>query len=208
MPIQDVYTRITEINALVGRLGGAPPTPPAPPAPAQEFESTLAAAQQSSSTRALAWTTPVTGAVSGSAGARALAAAQAEVGVAEMPPGSNEAPRIADYRAAVAGSYPGAPWCAYFVSWAAAQAGAPIGTNGSGYGAVEQVEAWGRQTGRFLPAGTVPAPGDLILFGGAHIGIVESVNPDGSINTVEGNHNDRVDRARRSPGEATGFVRL
>jgi hypothetical protein len=207
MPIQDVYTRINEIQTLVGRLGGSPP-PPAPAPAADSFASTLAAAQQPESARALAWTTPVTGAVGGSAGARALAAAQAEVGVAELPPGSNDAPRIADYRAAVAGSYPGAPWCAYFVSWAAAEAGAPIGPNGSGLGAVEQVEAWGRQTGRFLPAGTVPAPGDLILFGGAHIGIVESVNPDGSINTVEGNHDHRVDRTRRSPGEATGFVRL
>ena len=57
-------------------------------------------------------------------GLRALAAATGEIGVQEEPPGSNDGPRIAQYRAATAGaaSTPGR-WCAYFVSWAAAQAG-------------------------------------------------------------------------------------
>ena len=60
--------------------------------------------------------------------------AQAEVGVAEQPPGSNDSPRIAQYRQATAGSGVG-PWCAYFVSWAARQAGAPLGDQGQGFGA-------------------------------------------------------------------------
>ncbi|MBI5104845.1 MAG: hypothetical protein HZB46_07650, partial [Solirubrobacterales bacterium] len=68
-------------------------------------------------------TTALTG---GTPGLRALQAAQAEVGVAEQPPGSNDSPRIAQYREATAGSGVG-PWCAYFTSWAAAQAGVPLG---------------------------------------------------------------------------------
>jgi hypothetical protein len=142
------------------------------------------------------------------AGLRALAAAAAEVGVREEPPGSNDGPRIAEYRAATAGSAPGVPWCAYFVSWAAGQAGAPIGEEGQGYGAVEEIEAWARRTGRFLPVEALPQPGDLILFGGRHVGIVESVNGDGSLATVEGNHQDAVSRVQRGRFEGTGFVRL
>src|SRR5689334_4135177 len=42
--------------------------------------------------------------------------AAAELGQAEQPPGSNDSPRIAQYRTATAGSGVG-PWCAYFVSW-------------------------------------------------------------------------------------------
>jgi hypothetical protein len=143
----------------------------------------------------------------GTAGQRALAIATGELGQAEIPPGSNEGPAIARYRAAVEGSYGGAPWCAYFVSWAAAQAGYPLGEEGQGYGAVEQIHDWGARTGRLLPAGAVPQPGDIVLYGGRHVGLVEAVNPDGSLTTIEGNYQHRVSRVHRSPSEATGFVR-
>lgn len=144
----------------------------------------------------------------GGTGARALAVAQGEVGQAEEPPGSNDGARIGLYRTAAEGAYAGAPWCAYFVSWCAAQAGAPLGEAGQGYGAVEQIHDWAARTGRLLPASAAPQPGDLILFGGRHIGIVESVNADGSLTTVEGNHRQAVSRVQRSPAEATGYVRL
>ena len=62
--------------------------------------------------------------------------------MAEQPPGSNDSPRIAQYRQATAGSGVG-PWCAYFVSWAAREAGVPIGDAGQGYGLVDDVWAWG-----------------------------------------------------------------
>jgi hypothetical protein len=141
-------------------------------------------------------------------GAKALAIAQAEIGQAEQPPGSNDSPRIAVYRTATQGSAAGVPWCAYFVSWAAAQAGAPLGDHGQGLGAVAQIEDWARRTGKLLPAGATPRPGDLILFGSHHVGIVESVAADGTITTVEGNSGNAVRRRERAPGEATGFVRL
>ena len=143
-----------------------------------------------------------------SPGVRALGAAEGELGVAEEPPGSNDGARIADYRSAVAGSYAGAPWCAYFASWAAAQAGAPIGDAGQGLGSVEEITAWAGRTGRLLPASATPSPGDLILFGGSHVGMVESVGPDGSLATIEGNKDGAVRRVQRGSGEATGFVRL
>jgi hypothetical protein len=137
-----------------------------------------------------------------------LASAQGELGRAEEPPGSNDGEAIAVYRSAVEGAYPGAPWCAYFVSWAAAQAGTPLGEEGQGFGAVEQITDWAQRSGRLLAPGAPPTAGDIILFGGRHVGLVESVNPDGSLTTVEGNHRNQVDRVQRSRAEATGFVRL
>ena len=78
---------------------------------------------------------------------------RAEVGVAEQPPGSNDAPRIAQYRQATAGSGVG-PWCAYFTSWAAREAGVPLGDNGQGFGRVDDVYAWAQRAGKAIPAGS------------------------------------------------------
>jgi hypothetical protein len=145
-----------------------------------------------------------------SSGAQAmLRMAQAEVGQAEQPPGSNDSPRIAQYRQATAGSGVG-PWCAYFVSWAARQAGIPLGDAGQGFGRVDDVWAWAERAGKAIPAGSgQPQPGDLVVWD-EHIGIVEAVLPDGRIQTVEGNSSDRVSRRVRGVGAdgAIGFVRL
>jgi hypothetical protein len=156
--------------------------------------------------------TPVTMAPSAggtSAGQAIVKIAEGEVGVAEQPPGSNDSPRIAQYRQATAGSGVG-PWCAYFASWAARQAGVPLGDHGQGFGAVSSVWSWAQQTHRAMPAGSKPAPGDLIVWGGRHIGIVESVDANGSIHTIEGNSSDRVSKRTYGPdgGGATGYVRL
>jgi hypothetical protein len=135
--------------------------------------------------------------------------ASAEIGQAEQPPGSNDSPRIGEYRSATAGSGVG-PWCAYFTSWIANQAGMPLGEAGQGFGSVSAVADWAQRTGRSLPAGSTPQPGDLIVWGGRHIGIVESVGSDGSINTIEGNSTDRVSRRTYGPdgGGATSYVRV
>jgi cell wall-associated NlpC family hydrolase len=234
MPVGDVLARVQELQALAAQASApAAPVPTTSVSAASAFGAALAASQLASvlgdtanddganlpelgvglsSGLALqsASFPPVTlePLPASDAGERALAIAQAEVGVTEEPPGSNDGPRIAEYRTATEGAYAGAPWCAYFVSWAAARAGAPLGEEGQGFGAVEQIEAWARRTGRFFEPGTRPQPGDLILFGGRHVGIVEAVEPDGAIRTVEGNYQQGVSRVLRSPSEATGFVRL
>lgn len=143
------------------------------------------------------------------AGPRALALAQQEVGVSEQPPGSNDAPRIAEYRASTSGAGIG-PWCAYFVSWAAKLAGTPLGEAGQGFGAVSAAWDWAQRTGRALPAGSTPQPGDLIVWNGTHIGIVESVGADGSVQTIEGNSSNAVTRRThdRSGDGASGYIRL
>jgi hypothetical protein len=149
--------------------------------------------------------TPVGGGVPG-----VIAAARGEIGQAEQPPGSNDSPRIAQYRSAVAGAGVG-PWCAYFASWCARQAGVPLGEHGEGFGSVGALYEWAQRTGRAIPAAAgPPQPGDLIVWGGEHVGIVEAVLPDGSIRTIEGNSSDRVSQRSYGPdgGGATGYVRL
>jgi CHAP domain len=204
MSLQAVFARIAQIDEIV-----SPRPPAASTATGTSGFLTALDGVQSTSSLAAPAAAPMLGA--GTAGQRALAAAQAEVGVAEQPPGSNDGPRIAEYRTATAGSGVG-PWCAYFTSWAAAQAGAPLGEIGQGFGSVEAVYAWAQRTGRAIPAspGVAPSPGDLIVWGGRHIGIVESVDPDGSIHTIEGNSSNAVSRRTYGAdgGGATGYVRL
>ena len=146
----------------------------------------------------------------GSLGARIVAIAESQLGQTEQPPGSNESPAIAQYRSATAGAVPGAPWCAYFASWVARQAGEPIGAGGQGAGAVSEVWSWAQSTGRAIPngPGVVPQPGDLIVFGDEHVGIVRDVLPDGQIQTIEGNYENKVAANVRSPTEATGYVNM
>ncbi|HEX4435180.1 MAG TPA: CHAP domain-containing protein [Solirubrobacteraceae bacterium] len=157
-------------------------------------------------------TTAMPGAMqeSGGSGARVAAVAETQIGQAEQPPGSNEGPAIAEYRSATAGAMPGEPWCAYFASWAARQAGEPIGASGQGLGSVSEIWSWAQSTGRAVTngPGVVPKPGDLIVFGGEHVGIVRGVLPDGRIETVEGNYENKVSANVRSAGEATGYVSM
>jgi hypothetical protein len=153
---------------------------------------------------------PTLAAGQGSPGSRIVAIAESQLGQTEQPPGSNESSAIAQYRGATAGAVPGAPWCAYFASWVARQAGEPIGENGQGAGAVSEVWSWAQSSGRAIPngPGVVPQPGDLIVFGDEHVGIVRDVLPDGQIQTIEGNYENKVAANVRSPTEATGYVNM
>lgn len=140
-----------------------------------------------------------------------VAIAQGELGQVEQPPGSNDSPRIAQYRTATVSAGVG-PWCAYFASWVARQAGVPLGEQGQGFGAVSAIAAWAQRTGRAQPpaSGYTPKPGDLVLWGDRHMGIVESVAADGSVTTIEGNSSDSVARRTYRPGAggATLFVQM
>jgi hypothetical protein len=150
------------------------------------------------------------GTLGASPGQRVVAIAESQLGQSEQPPGSNESAAIAEYRSATAGAAPGEPWCAYFASWAARQAGVPIGANGEGLGSASQIWSWAQSTGRAIEngPGVTPQPGDLIVFGSEHVGIVKGVLPNGQVQTIEGNYSDKVAQNVRSPSEATGYVRL
>jgi len=198
-------TALARISLLEDGLQPAPVQQTAAPA-ATAFSSAL---QQAGAPTATLSAVPAAAGAGTPAGQAILNAVRNEVGVAEQPPGSNDSPRIAQYRQATAGSGVG-PWCAYFVSWAARQAGVPLGDSGQGFGRVDDVYAWAQRTGKAIPAGSgTPQPGDLIVWD-EHIGVVESVGADGSISTIEGNSSDRVSRRTYGSdgGGAIGYVRL
>jgi CHAP domain len=199
MSLETAVARIAQLEAML--LPAQPAPPPAPPS--ASFPATLAATTGAQPAGA------VMAPASGGAGSAILNLVRNEVGVAEQPPGSNDAPRIAQYRQATAGSGVG-PWCAYFVSWAAREAGVPLGDAGQGFGLVDDVWAWGQRAGKAIPASAgPPQPGDLIVWD-EHIGVVESVAPDGSVTTIEGNSSDSVARRNYGPDAngAIGWVRL
>jgi len=210
MSVDAVVARIAQLNSVLApQPVAAPATAVSTPETAAPANATFASLMGQATTGTAATSAlPATGGTP--AGQAMVNLARQEVGVAEQPPGSNDSPRIAQYRQATAGSGVG-PWCAYFVSWAARSVGAPLGEQGQGFGSVEQVWDWAQRSGKAIPAGTQPPQtGDLIVWGGRHIGMVESVDPDGTIHTIEGNSSDQVSRRTYGPdgGGATGFVRL
>jgi hypothetical protein len=213
MSLDVVLARMSQLQALMAPQPAANPTPTTTDtANSTAFSTALTnagATTQLASTAGTASTAPA--AAPTSAGQAIVNLVQKEVGVAEQPPGSNDSPRIAQFRQATAGSGVG-PWCAYFTSWAAREAGVPLGDNGQGFGRVDDVYAWAQQSGKAVPntGGDVkPQPGDLIVWD-EHIGVVKSVDPNGTINTIEGNSSDKVSERSYPPGSrpAIGYVRL
>jgi hypothetical protein len=211
MSLDLALARVAELQQMLSPA--APATSPSvSPPPATSFADRLLSASTGATLGAAPTTatSAVAGRPASSVGQAIVNAALPEVGVSEQPPGSNDSPRIAQFRQATAGSGVG-PWCAYFASWAARQAGVPLGDNGQGFGRVDDVYAWAQRTGRAIPngAGAHPQPGDLIVWD-EHIGIVQSVDPSGAIHTIEGNSSDKVSQRTYGAdgGGAIGYVRL
>lgn len=115
-----------------------------------------------------------------------VAVANREVGVVERP--TNRTKYGAWYGA------DGQPWCAMFVSWCFDQAGAAklaAASCAKGFAYCPAGAGWYQQQGAW---GTSPKVGAVVFFrfpGGParihHVGIVTGINPDGSIDTIEGN---------------------
>jgi hypothetical protein len=132
-----------------------------------------------------------------------IARAEFHKGVREAPRGSNDSPGIARYRKALASRPRPAAWCAFFASWVAKSAGAPLGRRGAGIASAAGIRSWAQRTGRWRH---LPRPGDMAVYHG-HVGIVASV--EGSrMTTIEGNWSDRVSRLSRGRREALGFARV
>lgn len=106
-----------------------------------------------------------------------------DVGIVEMPPGSNRSPRIDTYVTAV-GSPLGSRWCAAAIAAWWRDAGATVPPRDAG--SCDAWQAWAVETARWRAA---PEPGCAVLFGVAttavHIGVIVRVAP--LVLSVEGN---------------------
>lgn len=130
--------------------------------------------------------------------AAVLSIAQGEIGVEEMPHGSNRGERVEQYLAA-ASLPPGNPWCAAFICWCVQQARdvcmLRINLPRSGYTPVFK-SAPGCQVLQTNPAELAPGMLFLLFYPSlgrvGHIGLIEGPDPDdpGRVITIEGNSND------------------
>jgi|GEM_PF-1275068 Multidrug resistance efflux pump len=86
-------------------------------------------------------------------------------------------------------------WCACFVSWCAEQSGLLAAGAVPRFSYVPHGVDWFKERGQWLPAGSIPAAGDIIFFDWQgdghpdHVGIVEYVE-DGVVHAIEGNSGD------------------
>jgi hypothetical protein len=136
--------------------------------------------------------------------ARVVKIAGDELGVLEVPPGSNRGPRVDEYLRVVgldaaAGSF---PWCAAFVYWCFDQAARGLGRSNPVVRTAGVLNHWRRAAQHGVPrlaaADATANPGRVrpgMIFvqdfggGAGHTGLVESVQ-GGRLVTLEGNTND------------------
>ncbi len=119
-----------------------------------------------------------------------LAIARRELGTRESPAGSNRVKyNTAYYERELSGdSY---PWCCVFLWWCFREAGLSALFYGGGKTASSGALAnWAKKNKRFAEENY--QPGDLVFFRFSgtvieHVGVVERVNTDGSLVTIEGN---------------------
>lgn len=117
-----------------------------------------------------------------------LKIAKAEIGVKESPANSNNVKyNTWYYGKSVNGS--AYPWCAAFVSWVFSQVDSTLIKKSV---SCMDIGSWFKSNNQWKTNN--PQPGDVVFFKfntnsrwTNHIGLVESVNSDGSINTIEGN---------------------
>ena len=123
---------------------------------------------------------------------RIVAIARSQLGQGERPAGSN-----------CTKFGPCEEWCADFATWVWRQAGvAGIGR----IAWVPNLPAWGRSRGRWKPGyNNDPQPGDMVIFSGLHVGLVERVTA-GTITIIAGNTSTN-NVARRGPASpAHGYA--
>ena len=134
------------------------------------------------------------------------------LGYKESPPGSNKSKYGAWYGA------DRQPWCASWVSWVFYHAGLPLpATTPKGFAYCPYGVHWFKEKGQFF---NQPQVGDVVFFDwqkdgvSDHVGIVEKVNKDGSITTLEGNtsssnnsNGGEVQRRHRPLNVVQGFGR-
>jgi peptidoglycan hydrolase-like protein with peptidoglycan-binding domain len=114
---------------------------------------------------------------------RMLALAQSQVGTAEAT-NNNDGAVLKYPRSFGRGSE---AWCADFMSWVSTNSGKPMNIP-----YCPNVEAHAKATGNWKGKNN-PQPGDFVLFDwnhdgvADHIGMVKTVNRDGTIGTIEGN---------------------
>lgn len=150
----------------------------------------------------------------------ALQIAISQIGQEEKPKGSNWGHPVQDYLASVNIHFP-ASWCAAFLYWCFDHAAGQLGQPNPVFKTGGVLSNWNNSKAHQINLVVLsqPEPGDIFIMdlgnGLGHTGIVESVNKDGSMNTIEGNTNDTggregfevARRVRQKKAPIIGFLR-
>lgn len=141
-----------------------------------------------------------------------LTIANGEVGVEEVPRGSNDGERVREYLAAAGIKVP-APWCMAFVYWVLQKA-CVTGVPRTAHCATMWNEAKEKRTCCINNVKRGDVFIQIFPSGSGHTGFVEYVDGD-TIYTIEGNTNDsgsregyEVCRRKRNINEVKGFLRF
>lgn len=149
---------------------------------------------------------------------KAIEIAVGQIGTKEDPIGSNKGPQVDQYLKSV-GLDGGYSWCMAFVYWCfneAAKTAAPIGATPL-YQTAGVLDAWIHRTKN---QEHTPQAGDIFIMdlghGNGHTGIVEKINTDGTLGTIEGNTNDNgsregyevIRRVRKNTKPIIGYLRF
>lgn len=147
---------------------------------------------------------------------KAIEVAATQLGVHEDAGNKNTGPQVNEYLKSV-GLNPGYSWCMAFVYWCFQIASEKLAVTNPLAKTGGVLAQWNK---RKLTYGVyTPQAGDIFIMdlgkGLGHTGFVESVNKDGSINTIEGNSNDEgsregyeVCRRKRTPTRIIGYLRF
>lgn len=126
----------------------------------------------------------------------ALEEAITQIGEEESPRGSNWGHPVQDYLASVGIGF-AASWCMAFVYWCYQHAAEQLGQPNPLFKTGGVLSQWNNSPKNHVSQLAVQA-GDIFIMnlgkGLGHTGFVESVNEDGSLNTIEGNTNDTGSR--------------
>lgn len=126
----------------------------------------------------------------GGGAASALSYARSKIGQAETQ-GENRGPYVDSLNKRF--GLLGEAWCAMFTSVAVTQGGAPLSARSASVAAIRAKARAGQGYVKGFVNPSQAKPGDLILFGDQHIGLVESVGRNG-ITMIAGNDSNRVQR--------------
>lgn len=119
----------------------------------------------------------------------ALEIAISQIGQKEDPLGSNWGHPVQDYLAR-AGCHEPEPWCMGLMYWVFDEASQKISQPNPLYKTVGCLDQLNHRRAFVV---MVPQPGDIFIMdlgnGKGHTGIIESIDADGTLNTIEGNTN-------------------
>ena len=152
---------------------------------------------------------------SGALASETIAIAATQLGVEEIPRGSNAGEDVEKYLKSV-GLGKGNAWCMAFVYWCTQQASAKTGIANPLKKTAGVMAQWNERPALRKSA---PQAGDVFILdhgaGKGHTGFVEKVLANGTFQTIEGNTNDEgsregyeVCRRVRKTISCKGFLRL